>query len=138
VAKTPRKATRGAGASAAAPSANARGEHKLTLAGITYKLRPTYEAGVEIEEKTGLPLRKLAALANTGDLNLSQIGIVAGAYIRAGADGDELVEMVDDERIGQLAYEEGMPSIIARLALVLIDVLLGGRKATGEAKAAVA
>ncbi|NLS28157.1 hypothetical protein S2M10_31660 [Sphingomonas sp. S2M10] len=111
-----------------------RGEHELVLGGKTYVLRPSFEAIAAAEKKAGYALTVLARMANTGELSLRQVGVIAAELIRAGSDSD-FVRNVDDERIAQLAYEAGMRTIMPRLALVLIDAALGGRKASGEAKA---
>ena len=74
---------------------------------------------------------------NTGSLSLEQLGTIAGELIRSGA-GDELTAQVDDGRIGELIFEEGVHRAMARVTLCLIDAASGGRKASGEAKAAPA
>jgi hypothetical protein len=111
-----------------------RGEHAITLAGKTYVLRPSFTAVRAIEAETGKSLITLSRLGNLGDLSLDQVGIVASHLIRAGAT-DELDKMVSAERIAELAYEEGLPHVMARLTLLLVDAATGGRTATGEAKA---
>ncbi|CAD7336115.1 gene transfer agent family protein [Sphingomonadales bacterium 58] len=119
------------------PANPERGEHELVLAGITYRLRPSHSAIVAIERATGLSIMDLFRAGNTGSLSLQQMGTVAGELIRAGAE-DELTAQVDDDRIGELIFEEGVHRAMARLTLCLIDAASGGRKASGEAKAAPA
>ena len=121
-------------------AANAqRGEHELALAGVTYRLRPSHDAIVAIEDVTGRSVMDLYRAGNVGALTLTQLGQIAGELIRAGAeDGDELTAQVDDERIGQLIFEEGVFRAMARLTLCLVDAASGGRTASGEAKAAPA
>ena len=111
-----------------------RGEHEITLAGTSYKLRPSFHAMRAIEKKTGKSLVMLARAGNLGDLSLDDTGIVAAELIRAGAD-DELTRKVSAERIGELCYEEGLPNVVAKLTLCLVDAATGGRTAAGEAKA---
>jgi len=112
-----------------------RGEHELVLDGVTYRLRPSHNAMVAIEAKTGRSIMDLFRAGNTGSLSLEQMGAIAGELIREGAD-DELTRQVDDERLSELIYEGGVHRAMARLTLCLIDAASGGRKASGEAKAA--
>lgn len=125
---------------AAQPVANAeRGEHEITLGGKTYRMRPSHAAVREIERKTERSAMGLLRLGNTGDLSVDQLGIIGGAFIRAGAgDGDTLTANVDDERIGELIYEQGLPHASAVITMALLDAATGGRKASGERKAAAA
>jgi hypothetical protein len=125
---------------AAGKAANAqRGEHELTLDGVTYRLRPSHDAIVGIEEVTGRSIMDLYRAGNVGGLTLTQLGQIAGELIRAGAaENDTLTAQVDDERIGELIYEEGVFRAMARLTLCLVDAASGGRTASGEAKAAPA
>lgn len=116
------------------PAANARGEHRLPLGRKSYVLRPSFAAIEAAEEKTGQSLIRLMQLAHSGAMTLRQIGAVAGELIRAGAT-DELTASVDDERIGQLAFEAGLPTVMGRLAVALTDAASGGRTAAGEPKA---
>jgi len=142
MAKLPRKPRAAAAApaeAAAAPvRANAdRGEHTLMLAGVTYKLRPTYEAIVEMEDSTALSLMELTRKADRHGLKLEEAAKVAVALIKAGA-SDPLTKFVSAEVIGQQIYEQGLVSVVIRLTLCLADAVGGGRTASGEAKAAVA
>lgn len=114
-----------------------RGEHELALAGITYKLRPSHDAIVAIEDATGRSIMDLYRAGNTGSLTLTQLGAITGELIRAGADDDDtLTAQVNDERIGELIFEEGVYRAMARVTLCLVDAASGGRTASGEAKAA--
>jgi hypothetical protein len=116
-----------------------RGEHLLSLQGREYRLRPSHSAIVAIEEKTGKSVLGLVRLGNTGDLPLKQIAIVAAELIRAGADeGDSFTRSVNADRIGELIFEHGLPTVTSRLTLCLLDAATGGRTAEGEAKAAPA
>lgn len=116
----------------------ARGEFQLTLGGKTYRLRPSHEAIVAIEEETR-PLLVLVRLANAGDLGNKQMGIIAAELIRAGADEkDTLTRAVHSEPIGRLIYEEGVGRVLPILTLCLLEAATGGRLASGEAKAAPA
>ena len=114
-----------------------RGEHELTLAGRTYRLRPSHQAMVAIERKTASSVLGLVRLGNAGELTLEQLGVVGAELIRAGAE-DRLTQSVDDERIAELIFEEGLPAATSRFTLCLLDAATGGRTASGEAKAATA
>lgn len=113
-----------------------RGEHELPLGRKTYLLRPSFQAQVAIEEKTGRALTELIRMGNAGAMPISTAGIVAAELIREGADPkDSMTKNVSAEKIAELIFEEGLPPTIARLTLCLLDMATGGRKASGEAKA---
>lgn len=118
-------------------AANAeRGEHEITLARVTYRLCPSHGAIAAIERRTERSLLELYSLGNRGALTLDQLGAIVGELIRAGAaPADEFTANVDDARIGELIYEEGLHRVMARVTLCLIDAASGGRTASGEAKA---
>ncbi len=120
------------------PSANSeRGEHELVLAGTTYRLRPSFTALVAIEKKTGKSGLELVRMGNAGALHGLMLGTIAAELIRAGAE-DAMTKAVNAERIGELIFEDGIPSATARLTLCLADAVTGGRTVSGEAKAAAA
>ncbi len=108
------------------------GEHELTLAGVTYLLRPTYSAQMKIEAATGKSYAELVRAGAAGALHISQSRVIAAEMIREGAT-DPLVKKVSTERIGELIYEEGQPQVASRLTLAMLDALRGGRTVTGEA-----
>jgi hypothetical protein len=111
-----------------------RGEHELTLAGVTYLLRPTYGAQKRIETVTGKSYAELVRAGAAGALHIGDAQVIAAEMIRDGA-SDPLVKRVSAERIGELIYEEGQPQVAARLTLAMLDALRGGRTASGEATA---
>lgn len=124
---------------AKSPANPERGEHEITLAGVTYRLRPSHSAIVAIERETGQSIMDLFRAGNTGSLSLDQLGVISATLIRAGADaGDTLTAQVDDVRISELIFEEGVHRAMGRVTLCLIDAASGGRAASGEAKAAAA
>jgi hypothetical protein len=124
-------------ATAATPTANpARGEHNVTLLGKRYVLRPSFTAQVAIEEKTGRSYAELAMDGQTGALKIGHLGIIVAEMINAGAEGP--LQTVSEARIAEMIYEEGVPAVAAVATVAIIDALTGGRKATGEVKAAVA
>lgn len=112
-----------------------RGEHEIKLGGVAYRLRPSHEAIRAIERKTERSTLELYSMGNRGALSLDQLGTIFGTLIRAGATTD-LDRNVDDERIGELVYEDGQFKAMAKATLVLIEAASGGRTASGEAKAA--
>lgn len=113
-----------------------RGEHELTLAGVTYCLRPSHPALKAIEKKTGRSNLALVRLGNAGELTNEQMGIIAAELIRAGAQ-DAMTRAVSADRLGEMIFEEGSATASARLTICLLDAATGGRTASGEAKAAV-
>lgn len=114
-----------------------RGEHEITLASVTYLLRPSHAALRTIENKLGCSQLKLIQRGNSHDLLVDDLGVIAAELIKAGAT-DDLTRRVSAERIGELIQEEGLLPIVARLTLCLLDAATGGRTASGEAKAATA
>jgi hypothetical protein len=123
-----------------------RGEHELALPGKTYRLRPSHEALKAIERLTGTSVLALVRLGNVGELSIEQLGIVGAELIRAGAEPDDsMTAAVDSERVEELIFENdgpngvgGLPYAQSTLTLCLLDAATGGRKASGEAKAAPA
>lgn len=119
-----------------AGAANAsRGEHTLTLAGKAYRLRPSYTAIVAIEDELGRSAIELLRQANACALGYEELGTIAAALIRAGADeGDAMTRNVSAERIGEMIYEEGSAQVMVVITVVLAAAVSGGRSASGEAK----
>ena len=116
-----------------------RGELELELAGVPYRLRPSHQAIRAIERKTGFSLLELVRLGNAHALSLDHVGVVSAELIRAGAGADDAAtRAVHEDRIGELAYEEGVVKVTARVTLCLVEAANGGRTASGEAKAAAA
>jgi hypothetical protein len=114
-----------------------RGEHELVLAGKRYRLRPSISALAAIEEETGKSVIALVRLSGIGELSIKQLGIIGAELIRAGADqADSMTRAVNPEKIAELIFEEGLPQAQAKFSICLLDAAQGGRKSTGEAKAA--
>ena len=127
----------GTRAKTAQPAASKdRGEHSLELDGVTYRLRPSYEANVAIEEQTGSTLLQLVTAGDRGAISLKHLGILAAEWIKAGASpDDDGTRHVGAKAIGELIYEAGVPFVTARVTNCLLDAVTGGRTAAGEAKA---
>jgi hypothetical protein len=118
------------------PPANpARGEHSLTLGGVSYRLRPSGQFCRIVEDEVGA-LLDLFSRANTYRLKIEEAATIVTELIRAGAEpGDKLAANVTEEVIYDLIYEEGIAKVLPVLVIVLSDAVTGGRKASGEAKA---
>ena len=129
---------RRAGGGRKGPAANpARGEHSLTLAGLTYRLRPSFQAVQVLEDDLGLSLVEMARKANSFALSLSELGAIVAELVRAGADeGDAMTKAVSADRMAELIFEEGTGPVFAALVLALTDAVMGGRTISGEARAA--
>jgi hypothetical protein len=122
---------------AAAPANPERGESEIVLAGVTYRLRPSNTAIDKIERDTGKGLIPLVNGSGAGELTTRELAIAATELIRAGAEkGDSLTRAVSVDRIRDLILEEGVPGVMARVSLCLLDAATGGRTASGEPKAA--
>ncbi|ARS29082.1 hypothetical protein [Sphingomonas sp. KC8] len=112
-----------------------RGEVSVELGRKTYVMRPSFTAIQSIEKQTGLSLRQLAIAANSMSMDLATMGVVTGELIRAGAaDGDVGAQLGEAERFSQLIYEKGVPTVAARLTIVLTAALTGGATVEGELK----
>lgn len=144
---TPRKRTAGSRKPASAPVVDttpvqpvantARGEHELTLQGVTYRLRPSREALKAIEDRLKMSVLKLAQRGEVADLTLTQLGVIAEQLIRAGAE-DEATRFVGAERLEELIQEESMARVTGRLTFCLADACTGGVTASGNVKPATA
>lgn len=131
---TARRAKASPPASSAAANPD-RGEHRLTLEGRDYLLRPTFAAMQEIEASTGKGIIELAR--KLGAMTLTEMGIIASALIREGAaPNDRITQMIDDEAAARMIYETGMNEVGHKLVLCLFDAVTGGRDCSGNTKAA--
>lgn len=117
-----------------------RGEVSLSLEGVEYVLRPSYEAIMEVEDQTGKGILDLARDAQSGDLTLRQVSQVAAAFIRAGgrAKQDNAAAHVSAKRVGELIYEaeNGAVYVMGILRAVLLAAATGGYNGQGEVKPA--
>ena len=80
---------------------------------------------------------KLAQRGEVADLTVAQLGIIAEALIRAGAE-DEATRHVGADRLEELIQEESMARVCARLTFCLAEACTGGVTASGNVKAATA
>ncbi|SNS53178.1 hypothetical protein SAMN06295912_108117 [Sphingomonas laterariae] len=111
----------------------ARGEVDIVLGKKRRVLRPSYEAIIAIEKLTGHSLRDLTVMANAVRMPLETMSIVVAELIRAGAAADDVgARHGQADGWGKLIYRVGIPSVSARLLIVLTAALTGGATAEGE------
>lgn len=111
-----------------------RGEISIDLEGRAHVLRPSYEAIVAIEAKTGRSIELLAEAAGDGALSLAEAAIVVTECVRAQgkAVGDPILQRYGPERVGELIHEAGKLIVVRHLQLLLFMAANGGYTATGE------
>lgn len=128
-----RRATKTAEAATGRSANPTRGEYSLMLGGRKYLLRPSFSAQVAIENALDKTYFELAAAAQSAAIKIQDAAVVVAELVNAGT--DDPLSKVSAERVGEMIYEAGMPSIAPVLAVCLIDALSGGRTASGEVKA---
>lgn len=118
------------------PANELRGEVDLELDGIRFVLRPSYEASLAVEKRTGKGLVALATAAADGALGLSESAAITTEFIRAWgrSTDDKIAANVDEGRIGALIHEYGLMRVTLRLAVVLTLAATGGVKNDGSPK----
>jgi hypothetical protein len=126
-----------AAAAAATAAVAARGEISLTLEGVEYVLRPTFEAIGQIETALGKNLFSLAQAAEQQQLTLAEVGTIAAMCIRAQAQAtsNDLHANIRPERIAMMIFAEPGGALVAVRAAIhplLIGALTGGYTALGE------
>ncbi|PZU13817.1 MAG: hypothetical protein DI606_04425 [Sphingobium sp.] len=126
-----------------------RGEVDLILEGQTYVLRPSHQAIIAMEKKTGRSLIELASLAEQSMLDQATQAIVVTELIRAWGRSIQIDEYASGAEkavataakganvdiIGELLYSVGVLSVQPRVAIVLGLALTGGCLPSGEMKA---
>ncbi|NKI99588.1 GTA-gp10 family protein [Novosphingobium sp. SG707] len=113
-----------------------RGEVLLTLGGVEYRLRPTCEAALAIEEALDSSMLALCQRAGAVALGYRDLAVIAGAFIRAGAEPDDkLTANTNDEALERLIYAEGQIKVIGILSAVMTNVVSGGYTPSGELRA---
>lgn len=87
-----------------------RGEVSILLDGTDYPMRPSYEAIVEIEKKSGMSLSALAWSVNdkTRLVPIRVLAMLVGEGIRAAGREREktLLEYMSDDKIGRMIFED--------------------------------
>ena len=105
-----------------------RGEVEIQLGGKTYVMRPTFEAIVEAETRTGLGLVTMASKAAVADLSLSHFTWIIVSGLKASG------EDATYKTVGPMVFEAGIESVHQPVVDYLTNALNGG-KPMGEAKA---
>lgn len=114
----------------------ARGDITVTLEGVDYVMRASFQAIGEMETATGKTLFELARAAEDGRLSLAELGEIVSACIRAHArsENDTDLAKVKAARISALIYAEvGGVLLIAKQAVtpMLFLAVTGGYDAQG-------
>ncbi len=114
-----------------------RGEFDIVLEGVTYGMRPGWEAIEAFETSTGRPVQQLAAMARAGGLSLSAAATIVTECIKGWGRnrGDETVRGFQAENIKPLLVEAGLMVVNTRLSLMLFMAATGGLTSSGEIKA---
>jgi hypothetical protein len=114
-----------------------RGEVDVEFEGVSFVLRPSFEAVQAAEKATGKGLMQLYNEACDGALGIGQAAIVTTELIRAWgrATDNNSARAVNPARVGELIHETGLMNVLARLAIVLGWAVTGGCKADGTPKA---
>ena len=109
----------------------------LCLDGVTrFVLRPSHEAILAIEKKTGKAAIALMAAATDGEMSTTEAAIITTELVQAWgrAVDDNVAKNVDVGRIGELIHEFGLMKVMMRLAMALGLAVTGGCKADGTTK----
>lgn len=118
-------------------SANAvRGEVDLDLGGMTFTLRPSYEAVVACEDATGMSLTEMALAADDGSLKIGAASTVVTEMIKAWGKAEKRASAigVDRAKIGKLIFALGVMHVLPRIAIVLLTAASGGVDVSGKPK----
>ena len=98
-----------------------RGEITVTLGGVEYTLRPTFEALAEMESQSGIGVLPLARRFMTQDWGVRDLAAVLAPAITAG--GGKI-----PDNLGQLIIAAGPLRVAATVARFLSDALVGDAK----------
>jgi hypothetical protein len=118
------------------PPNRLRGEIDLTLDGTRFVLRPSHEALLAIETKTGKTVLALMNACSDSDIGLLDAAVTVTELIQAwGRETDDPVaKNVSVERIGELIMEAGLMAVTMRLVMTLGLALTGGCTKDGRPK----
>lgn len=121
-----------------APQVDTRGRLTVPLGGADYLLRPSEEAIDNIEKALGRSTMVLAGQAIRGDLSISDLATICAEMMNAQGRADPSAgpsyKGAKAEKIRGMIYEQGAPSITARIAVLLMGAVTGGYTAAGEPK----
>lgn len=124
---------------AAAATVNSRGELSVELDGSKFVLRPDHLAIEAIEEQLR-PLKALYLDAKALEMTNREMAVAVAELMRGHArhnPEDERIAVYREakpERLSELIYEAGGPTVAARLAIIFGCAMTGGYTASGEAK----
>ena len=109
-----------------------RGEVGITLDGKALIMRPTPEAAVSIEARTGRGMRALGRRVIEGEATLDELSAIVFEGVRA--TGDPAVFKI----VRDVVFKTGYTAVEAQVLQFLVNITTGGRQddAPGEAKAA--
>lgn len=111
-----------------------RGEVQVTLGGQTHIMRPTFEALVAIEERTGMSLLRIVEKASDRDISLGTIGAVVYEGIKATNPDLKLTF----KEVGRLVVASGITNLIEPVVKLLSEAIVAGQEeAGGNAQGAV-
>jgi hypothetical protein len=113
-----------------------RGEVEIDLAGMTFTLRPSYEAVVACEDQVGLSLTEMAVEADKGSLHINQLAIIVVELVRAWGKetGSKPAQGLSTKKVGALIFTNGVMTVSPRVAIVLSQAAAGGVDASGKEK----
>ena len=126
------------------PANESRGEVSITLDGVDYVMRPSYEAISAIEDQTGSGLIALAEQAQRGTMKLETLATIVTEAVRAwgraaGPDASADQRAARDfgaRRVGELILEGGILPAMSRAGVMLLLAATGGVTSSGEVKPA--
>jgi hypothetical protein len=120
------------------PQVDTRGQITVPLGDADYLLRPSREALSAIEKKLGRSLLVIAGQAVNGSLSVEDMAIICVEMMKAQGKADPKsgpsYSGAKVEKIADLIFEQGTPSITARLVVLLMGAVTGGYTASGEVK----
>jgi hypothetical protein len=115
-----------------------RGEVTILLDGRAYPMRPSYEAMLSIEGKSGSSLLSILSRHAQPDmgLTLTEMAIIVTEGIKAaGKDReDKFLMAVSQDKIGELIYRSGFVASLAPVEAFLLNAISGGMEADGKKK----
>lgn len=113
-----------------------RGEVTISLEGVDYGMRPSFEAIERIERTLGRSLTDLARAANAGGLTLRETAEIVTACIAAYGKSEDQPQLAafKPERVAGLLFVEGVSKAFPRVAILLFAALTGGVDASGKLK----
>lgn len=113
-----------------------RGEVDIDLAGVSFTLRPSYEAVVACEDQLGLSLTDMAVQADLGKLHIPQLAVIIVEFVRAWGKetGNKPAQGLSADKVGRLIFSNGVMTASPRLAIVLGRAASGGVDASGKEK----